>query len=164
MNLVRAGQSNILSCFVFHHTSKRSEPGRHGDPAAPSVSELSLKKWFLQWTVSELYLLLTWAVTWHYLLTRSDRSSASAESILELKQNYLRLQSLKLSWLSVSMSQQSVRAWENGRRGGDCCMTSVSSFVSQHPPQLCETLWHFQIRWIITKSWDLKSSECFLLT
>lgn len=80
MNLVRAGQSNILSCFVFHHTSKRSEPGRHGDPAAPSVSELSLKKWFLQWTVSELYLLLTWAVTWHYLLIRSDRSSASAES------------------------------------------------------------------------------------
>ena len=114
--------------------------------------------------VSELYLLLTWAVTWHYLLIRSDRSSASAESILELKQNYLRLQSLKLSWLSVSMSQQSVRAWENGRRGGDCCMTSVSSFVSQHPPQLCETLWHFQMRWIITKSWDLKSSECFLLT
>lgn len=66
MNLVRAGQSNILSCFVFHHTSKRSEPGRHGDPAAPSVSELSLKKWFLQWTLSELYLMLTWAVTQYY--------------------------------------------------------------------------------------------------
>ena len=33
MNLVRAGQSNILSCFVFHHTSKRIEPGCWGDPA-----------------------------------------------------------------------------------------------------------------------------------
>ena len=36
-----SGQSNILSCFVFHHTSKRSEPGPCGDPATPSVLEQS---------------------------------------------------------------------------------------------------------------------------
>ncbi len=139
MNLVRAGQSNILSCFVFHHTSKRSEPGRHGDPAAPSVSELSLKKWFLQWTVSELYLLLTWAVTWHYLLIRTDRSSASAESILGAQTKLLAVTKFEIvltECLNVSTECPGLREWEERRRLlHDFCL-----IVCQSAP--ASTLWN----------------------
>ena len=139
MNLVRAGQSNILSCFVFHHTSKRSEPGRHGDPAAPSVSELSLKKWFLQWTVSELYLLLTWAVTWHYLLTRSDISSASVVSIQGAQTKLLAVTKFEIvltECLNVSTECPGLREWEERRRLlHDFCL-----IVCQSAP--ASTLWN----------------------